>query len=788
MAVTETTTESWGSRLGGAVKGVVVGLVMFLAGFPLLFWNEGNSVKTAKALDEGEGACVPVESIAKVDPEMEGKLVHMTGRADTKDVLVDEAFGVSVTAIALERETEMFQWKENKKTTEKKKVGGSVEKTTTYTYEQVWSKTAIDSSGFKEAGHENPGFIEFPSESWRAQNVSFGAFRLTERQIARIGSAQAYAFPTDYVCKVERVQRQGGTILVPNKATRDNALNNRDVATQARIGDMRVTFRVVYPHDISIVSKQKGDTFVPYLAKTKKTVDLLQDGVAEMAEMFEAARDANAMFTWIVRFAGFLLMFFGLSMVLKPLSVLADVLPILGDIVGWGIGLVSGVVALVCSLVTIAIAWIFYRPVLGVLLLAVAGAIAFLFWKKKKGAKPAAQPAAPVAAVLLALAATSAFGAVPEVRWGIVTVKDGKTVTADEAKQARATFDAEKKTSPDKVKLAITKGDAATIAAVLAAFPEASSVEIRYSSIDDMSVVAALQNLKSADFYGSTVSDFAPLAACKKLEKLNYYAVKAPQKVFDTLGELVQLKELEGGLSGVESLAFLEKLTKLEYFRVFAEAVDDLSPIGKLASLKHVNIWNMDGRKLSGKVIPEAGDLKYLAACTKMDQLELPGSSYSNLESLSGLTSVTKLDLGGAWKDIDVSFAKGFSKLSYFSARLAHGKVSGLEALAGKPIKKAELGGDFEVDVSFAKDCAKLGTIVLSSASMKTTRKVMNFSALAGHPAITSLNVIGAEGVDFETVKSLPRLQSLSYSKGAFTDAQIAELTAAHPKMHVTAR
>ena len=50
MAVTETTTESWTSRLGGAVKGVVIGLGMFVAAFPLLFWNEGNCVKTAKAL------------------------------------------------------------------------------------------------------------------------------------------------------------------------------------------------------------------------------------------------------------------------------------------------------------------------------------------------------------------------------------------------------------------------------------------------------------------------------------------------------------------------------------------------------------------------------------------------------------------------------------------------------------------------------------------------------------------------------------------------------------------
>ena len=65
MAVTETTTESWGSRISGSFKGVIGGLALFIGGFPVLFWNEGNSVKTAKAIDEGEGACVSVESNAK---------------------------------------------------------------------------------------------------------------------------------------------------------------------------------------------------------------------------------------------------------------------------------------------------------------------------------------------------------------------------------------------------------------------------------------------------------------------------------------------------------------------------------------------------------------------------------------------------------------------------------------------------------------------------------------------------------------------------------------------------
>ena len=387
MAVTETTTESWGSRLGSSIKGVVIGFALFIAGFPVLFWNEGDSVKTAKAIDEGEGACIAVESNASVDQEMEGKLVHMSGKADTKDVLTDDTFGVSATAIRLERNVEMYQWVEESRSQKKKKLGGSEETVTTYTYKKDWMPTAIDSSGFKEQGHDNPGVMEFESQKMQAANVTFGAFRLNESQIDHIGSAKQYAFPTGFVCKVERVKVQGGTIYVPNAETRNNALNTRDVASQTRIGDMRVSFRVVYPHEISLIAKQHGDTFVAYTAKNGKKLSYLADGIKDAAEMFETARTNNAIVTWLVRIGGFLLMYFGLSMIFKPLSVLADVLPILGDIVEMGMNLVAGLIALICALVTIAIAWFFYRPILGGILLAVAAFFAWKLIQKRKTAK-----------------------------------------------------------------------------------------------------------------------------------------------------------------------------------------------------------------------------------------------------------------------------------------------------------------------------------------------------------------------------------------------------------------
>lgn len=92
---------------------------------------------------------------------------------------------------------------------------------------------------------------------------------------------------------------------------------------------------------------------------------------------------------WLIRLGGFLLMFFGLQKVFKPFAVLGDVLPVLGNVVGMGTSIVSFFISLPCALVTIAIAWLVYRPVLGIALLAAAGGMIVFFLKKKKAAAKA---------------------------------------------------------------------------------------------------------------------------------------------------------------------------------------------------------------------------------------------------------------------------------------------------------------------------------------------------------------------------------------------------------------
>ena len=103
--------------------------------------------------------------------------------------------------------------------------------------------------------------------------------------------------------------------------------------------------------------------------------------------MFASAQSSNAMMTWILRLVGFLVMLFGVRMVLAPLSVLVDVIPVLRTIVSAGVGAIAFLASGVCSLFVIAVAWLFFRPLLAIALIVVAaaliGALVALVLKKK---------------------------------------------------------------------------------------------------------------------------------------------------------------------------------------------------------------------------------------------------------------------------------------------------------------------------------------------------------------------------------------------------------------------
>ena len=156
MSFTETTTTSWFSRLKGALIKIVIGFILLIACIWLLFWNEGRSVKTYRALVEGAGLVVSVDN-GSVDPANDGKLVHISGPVKPVGVPEDDMLGVSAEGAAgLERIVEMYQWVETSKSETRKQLGGSEETVTTYSYRKEWNRREISSGSFRQSGHDNP--------------------------------------------------------------------------------------------------------------------------------------------------------------------------------------------------------------------------------------------------------------------------------------------------------------------------------------------------------------------------------------------------------------------------------------------------------------------------------------------------------------------------------------------------------------------------------------------------------------------------------------------------------
>ena len=107
------------------------------------------------------------------------------------------------------------------------------------------------------------------------------------------------------------------------------------------------------------------------------------------AQMVQAERDSNKMLTWILRGVGFVCMIIGICLFLNPLAVIIDFIPFLGGIAETGIFLVALLISIPLTSLTIAMAWIFYRPMVGIplIVLAIGSIIALFVIKGKKRAQ-----------------------------------------------------------------------------------------------------------------------------------------------------------------------------------------------------------------------------------------------------------------------------------------------------------------------------------------------------------------------------------------------------------------
>ena len=435
MAYQEQRTTGYGTRVGNSFKAIGTGFILFCIGTALLWWNEGRTVKTEKMLEEVGGSYVEMENPNKKDASLDGELICGSALATTEDSLSDKQFGVGAKAIALHRRVEYYQWVEDSKESSEDKLGGKEVTTTTYTYSKKWVSQPIESSEFKDPAYQNKNMVLTTVEESEqyAENVKFGAYQLNETLIHMISSREGLdlnisedmlnqldksaqtAYERFYGVKKsakQTVEQLAETTVLSDsakavadslKAVNDsiikNAVNKKDleyvhlagnvlyfgrVPGSPEVGDVRVTFEKVVPAKVTVMAVVDGDSFKSFKAKNGKRFQRLVMGKKSGDEIIDIEKETNNMLLWVFRIFGVMLVIVGLKGIFGFLETILKVVPFIANIFGWGVGVVCTTLGLVWSLIVIAIAWLFYRPILGITLLVIAGFLTWVFAFKGK--------------------------------------------------------------------------------------------------------------------------------------------------------------------------------------------------------------------------------------------------------------------------------------------------------------------------------------------------------------------------------------------------------------------
>jgi Transmembrane protein 43 len=356
---TEVTTEGYFSRLGGSIIGVLIGFLLVPASLILLYLNEGRAVTALVALEQGARQVVEI-SAGKLDATANGKLIHLSGDLTAQDPAKDTVFGVSGAGLVrLQRNVEMFQWREDKQSDSHENVGGSKTTETTYIYRREWAPGPVNSNSFHHPeGHGNPQ-MPVGSTIFDGSGVKIGAYRLGPTILS-----QVTAFTTvdpGAATPPQGYRRDGGGLYRGN-----------DPANPA-IGDMRVHFDAVQPQPYSVVAALATDALNEYRGPDDYTIALAAPGAVSADQLFRAKKSEENTLTWILRGVGFVVVLIGFLLIARPVSMVLAFLPFLEGIAEAGAFLVALMLAIPLTFIVIAIAWIAHRPLIGGIML--AGAI-----------------------------------------------------------------------------------------------------------------------------------------------------------------------------------------------------------------------------------------------------------------------------------------------------------------------------------------------------------------------------------------------------------------------------
>jgi hypothetical protein len=372
----DVTKTGYGGRIVNSLKGVVIGLFLFVVSFGLLYWNEGrvdlsNIAKTATEISS---------ATVSTDSTLNGKLISTTGNVNSDQVIGDNLFLNPDKFIAVKRKVEMYSWIEKSESHSKTNTGGSKTTETTYTYSKGWEENPKSSINFKHPdGHENPQ-KSLDSYTNKVTAATVGAYNFDPQSVTLPNFSQLPLNSQNVTLSDGAVLANDSYIFIKKSA--DGTFDS------PQIGDLRISYHVLRPgFEGTIFGKLSGNKIDPYFDQDGNNLYRLFIGTRDQG--IATLHTEYTTLLWILRLVGFLLMWFGLSALFGPISVLLDFLPIFGTISRSVIGVITFLVALVLTIVTILVSMITHSLIALIIALVVTvGAIItfFVMFKNKRKA------------------------------------------------------------------------------------------------------------------------------------------------------------------------------------------------------------------------------------------------------------------------------------------------------------------------------------------------------------------------------------------------------------------
>ncbi len=283
----------------------LLGLFFLTVGLAMIVGYETYWARVVVPEREGMAMAISVGT-DKLDPQNNGKLIHVTGELVGAENLADPEFGVAVDALRLRRRVWMYQWQQGSLqsqsslgTEDAKGNTTTLLKTRTYNYSKAWLEKLVDSRSFYNAGHDNPATKEIPDRTVDATKITLGVFTVTSELVGQIDNFQTMPLSDANLSTLAQPIRAKAKLF-------DGGIYVGTNADQPTIGDLKIKFESAPAAKVSVIAQQSGNNLSPYALAKSGSIAQLRVGtfsVQEMTRLFAKDEFQRRLLVWI--FGGF---------------------------------------------------------------------------------------------------------------------------------------------------------------------------------------------------------------------------------------------------------------------------------------------------------------------------------------------------------------------------------------------------------------------------------------------------------------------------------------------------